>query len=134
MGLFEFFGERRNPGPIGDLDVHPPEEAHHLGLTVRAVLAGLLLTGWGYGLTQWTSSLNGLAAAASASGLYLIAGYFVHPKPDYSNLGLLGGAIDHPFRFSDDANRFLMVLLGLLWPARFLSTTCVEVWRAVRGA
>ena len=95
MGLFEFFGERRNPGPIGDLDVHPPEEAHHLGLTVRAVLAGLLLTGWGYGLTQWTSSLNGLAAAASASGLYLIAGYFVHPKPDYSNLGLLGGVIDH---------------------------------------
>lgn len=30
MGLFEFFGERRNPGPIGDLEVHPPEEAHYL--------------------------------------------------------------------------------------------------------
>lgn len=61
------------------------------------------------------------------SAAYLVAAYLLRPSPDYSNIGFLGGLIDHPFRYSDDINRFLMFLLAFLWPGRFVATAIMDI-------
>ena len=52
---------------------------------------------------------------------YLLLAYFVKPLPDRSNLGWFGGWVNNPFRVSDNLNRFLLVLLLVLFPGRLLS-------------
>jgi hypothetical protein len=61
--------------------------------------------------------------------VYLIIAYYVHPRPDWDNLGWAGGIFDNPFRYSDDANRGLVFLLVVLSPGRFVSTAIVELFR-----
>ncbi len=43
-----------------------------------------------------------------------------------SNVGLLGGLIDNPFRYTDDLNRMLIVLFILMYPGRVISTTFIQ--------
>jgi hypothetical protein len=50
------------------------------------------------------------------------------------NLGLLGGAFDHPFRYWDDLNRQLLLLLILLWPGRFIAESIVDTFVLCRFA
>ena len=57
--------------------------------------------------------------------IYCLISYKVIPQSDTSNIGLLGGLIDHPFRYSDDINRFLILLSILLYPGRFIATTLI---------
>ena len=86
MSIFEWLFERRNPGPIGDLDVGRPPRG----------------------------------------GADRVASYFLHPEPDYSNLGWFGGLIDNPFRYSDDLNRGLAFLFTFLWPGRFVANALIN--------
>ena len=72
-------------------------------------------------------TLEGTAIAAGLTLLYLVIAYLVHPQPDTSNIGWLGGLMDHPFRYSDDINRFLIFLVIALWPGRFVSESLVDV-------
>ena len=57
---------------------------------------------------------------------YLVFAYFARPEPDIFNVGLMGGLVDHPFRFSDDFNRFLMACKVMLMPGRFISEAFVD--------
>ena len=131
MGLFEFFGERFSPGPIGGVDVGRPEtEPQPLWIVVLRVtisiagLVGLLvLLGFPFGI-------GGVAGCL----LYVFLGTVVHPEPDYSNVGFLGGMIDHPFRYSDDLNRILIFLLIALWPGRVIGTGFLSATRLLRDA
>ena len=132
MGLFEFLGERHNPGPVGGLEVRPPDRAGNAP-ALRAVIAVTLLGGWLVLLWRWTSSTETFVAGIGVSVGYLIVAYFVRPTPNYSNVGLLGGLIDHPFRFSDDVNRFLIFLQALLWPGRFISAAIIDA-AAIRNS
>lgn len=50
---------------------------------------------------------------------YFAISFFVRFEPDYSNVGLLGGIIDHPFRWSDDVNRHIAGLRVFFMPGRF---------------
>lgn len=88
-----------------------------------------------YGINRGSGSLLsiGMSFHLKESLLYIvgivaysIAGYFVLPKPDYSNVGWLGGLIDNPFRVSDDFNRMLIFITVLLLPGRLISTTVVS--------
>nr|WP_315024898.1 hypothetical protein [uncultured Aminipila sp.] len=58
--------------------------------------------------------------------VYSVAGYFIIPRPDYSNVGLLGGLINNPFRISDNINRMLVFILIILIPGRLISTTVLS--------
>ncbi|WP_266213722.1 hypothetical protein [Paraliomyxa miuraensis] len=71
-----------------------------------------------WGALGWTS---GILLA------YLLVAYFIRPRPDFDNIGWLGGLIDNPFRYSDDINRFLMFLMVVLLPGRFVSDSLVEL-------
>lgn len=58
--------------------------------------------------------------------VYSVAGYFIIPRPDYSNVGWLGGLINNPFRISDNINRMLVFILIILMPGRLISTTVLS--------
>ena len=115
--MFEWFGELFDPGPIGDLEGSPPPVRTRSAVVVYAcggVGAVLVLGAVSLALrsSRPLASLGRLAA-------YLALAYYVRPRPDYSNVGWLGGLVDHPLRWSDDANRFLAFLFCVLWPGRF---------------
>jgi hypothetical protein len=79
------------------------------------------------GLIVWLVPLLPLPTFQSAvllvglALIYISVGYFVHPEPDDSNIGLLNGLIDHPFRYSDDINRWLRGFDMLLAPGRMVA-------------
>lgn len=55
--------------------------------------------------------------------IYGLLGYWVHPKPDWQDMGCFGTLINNPFSISDNFNRALFFLFLFLLPARFISET-----------
>jgi hypothetical protein len=129
MSLFEWFGESYNPGKIGSIEMgrkRPPRPSPWL---VMVCFVGSCSALAFYAHFIWNivevRSERGLLAVGCFTLLYLIAGYLVHPKPDYDNMGWLGGIFDAPFRYSDDINRLLLLLMIVLLPGRFISESIV---------
>jgi hypothetical protein len=138
MSLFEWFGESHNPGPVGGVDFGRPETPprSRTAVLVSATFAAAFLA-VPYVLFAVYGKDISLAAWAGIVGLtlvYLLAGYFIRPAPDYSNVGWLGGMMDHPFRYSDDINRSLLALLFVLWPGRFVAESSVDFVVLLRNA
>jgi hypothetical protein len=133
MGLLEFLFERRNRKPVGDIEFAGGKPGNPDWLPLRVVLSGAALVAFFYTTFQWTSDLIVRAEIVFVVLAYLAAGYWIRPRPDYSNLGIAGTPIDHPFRWSDDANRILVFLLVLFWPGRFIAETGVDIWRFLRS-
>jgi hypothetical protein len=123
---------------VGSVDVGGRSRGRRprIGVVVCFGLAVVLLGLWAYlVLGVWEVwSAEGLAGVALGTGLYLLLGHTVHPKPDLSNVGWMGGLFDHPFRYSDDINRSLIVLTVLIWPGRFLSESLVDMVRLAAHA
>ena len=131
MSLFEWLGESFNPGPVGSVDFGGQSRGSRPRIWVLVCfgLAVLLLGFWIYlvlGVWEVWSAAE-LGGIALGTVLYLLLGYAVHPKPDHSNVGWLGGLLDNPFRYSDDINRSLIFLTALLLPGRFVSESLVDM-------
>jgi hypothetical protein len=128
--LLEWIFERRKPAPIGHVDMAAP---HTTGLPLwqlllRFAFAGLILAT----AVRVILSADHRPIAILAFVAYLVAGYFVRPQPDYSNTGILG-FIDHPFRWSDDANRFLVFLRIVLLPGRITAAAVRDLLAIALG-
>jgi len=138
MSLFEWLGEGYNPGPVGTVDVGGRRRGNRprIGVLICFSLSALVLGAWTYVvLSVWEiQSLDALAGILLGTIIYLFLGYTVHPKPDTSNIGWAGGLFDHPFRYSDDINRFLIFLIVVLYPGRFISESLVDMIALVRHA
>ncbi|MBL9133391.1 MAG: hypothetical protein JNG86_19425 [Verrucomicrobiaceae bacterium] len=127
-----------DPGPTGETQFGARERGRRTRFVVLAraaisivMLGGLLFLLWhNFGFRDFPSYRNVFAVLL----FYSCVAYFVHPEPDHSNMGWLGGLMDHPFRFSDDVNRFLLALSILLAPGRFWSESLVDLFRLVRHA
>jgi hypothetical protein len=136
MSFFEWLGESYDPGPSGDTQFGPRDRGHRSRANVltRVGISLGLLGGFGYMMDVQIGSWDFADYRNTAVGVffYSFVAYFVHPEPDTSNIGWLGGLIDHPFRYSDDVNRFLMFLLIFLLPGRFLSESFVDLMRLIR--
>jgi hypothetical protein len=122
MSLLEWFGERRNPGPVGSLEIREdgPEAGDPLPRArgaVGAALLGVVL----YALYDAATSIEHGLTLLAILAVYLGVASRLDPQPDSSNMGWAGGLIDHPFRWSDDANRFLLLLRVVLFPGRFIT-------------
>ena len=118
-------------GPVGELHVgqrlrEDPSrgEALAYGATAVALLAlvyAAIFAGRGGGQGEH------IAAFAVVAGIYLALGYTVHPDPDVSNLGWLGGLVNDPIHYTDNVNRQLLTLLVVLLPGRFLAESLVDM-------
>ena len=126
MGLLEYLVERRNRGPVGSVDVEPPEPSGSY-LVLRGLVAAASIAAWTWFLWSQVTTGTGLVLGVALSLAYLYVAYWLRPSPDVNNLGLWGTMIDHPFRFSDDVNRMLMFLYVFLWPGRFIAATVIDV-------
>lgn len=129
MSMFEWIGESINPGPVGDFEGRPPEVVRHRVVSFFMGLIGWTLLGvWIYFLWRWTGidHVRWFAAGLIATFIYLVVGYFIMPRPDFSNMGWFGGLLDNPLRYSDDLNRTLLLLRVLLLPGRLTAMALVN--------
>ena len=123
ISLLELLAERRNRHPLGTIDTSPAtsKQGSKAFVLFRGLLAISLLVLAFTIILLSDSSAGEMVVWLLLLALYLAIGFSLHPKPEYRNVGLLGGLLDHPFRFTDDLNRFLVFLMVFLWPARFVT-------------
>jgi hypothetical protein len=131
MSLFEWLGESCYPGPVGDVDASR-RPLFQNGL--KRIWALLLMT---LGLTILVflvrfSLHSGGWQGFALLGLYLVLAYFITPNPDTSNVGWMGGLVDHPFRISDDMNRFLVFFYLFLLPGKLVVFALQTLTRFLR--
>lgn len=130
--LFEWLFERKKPGAVGTFDVEAPASVQRSPvITAIHGLIGLALIGGGVWLCL--QSERPLLVLAGL-GVYLLFAHYVNPRPNTSNVGLAGGLIDHPLRWSDDQNRMLLFLKLALYPGRFATTGVRDLARRVLAA
>lgn len=134
MGLLEYLFERKNPGSVGEIQKNrPPSERGDVIWVVLKLMISIAITcGLFYITVLQDFSLGKALIFILIYTVYNIISYRYVPRPDTSNMGLLGGLIDHPFRYTDDLNRSLLFLSILLYPGRFISTTLVQTYRLIR--
>lgn len=134
MGLFELFFESFNPGPVGEMKYNrkKPKLPNDLVILARLILSSgiiwVLFKGFFGGMSRIPLNLSTVLVYSGGILAYCLVGYLLIPKPDWSNVGWLGGLFDNPFRFSDDLNRFLVFLLIVLYPGRFIFETLIQVY------
>lgn len=136
MGLLEYLFERKNPGNVGDIErnkppVEPTEPAEILLIIIKLIISVALIYGLFYVTVLQNFSVGNTLIFLVILSIYCIVSYNFVPRPDTSNMGLLGGLIDHPFRYTDDANRFLLFLFIILYPGRFIATTLVQIFKLI---
>ena len=136
MSLLEWFFEPTNPGPVGNVEIDSPEEPDdqeppRRWLIWLAIAIGLLLCGvglwWVFYNLRYVSS-GQIVLKLCWLTLYILASYKITARPDYSNVGWLGGLFDNPFRISDDYNRWLIYLQVLLLPGKLMAYSVVLTW------
>lgn len=136
MSFLEWFLEPTNPGPVGKVEMNAPEpdddgEPPKKWLIWLVITIGLFLVGislyWVFynllyvGAKPVLFKLCGLA-------LYVIISHSLTVKPDYSNMGWLGGLVDNPFRISDDYNRWLAFFQAILVPGKLIAYSLIMSW------
>lgn len=138
MSLFEWIGESYNPGARGSIQFSGEKKTPRTnGIVLLRFLIALIIIAVIYYLVFDNICQVNLKNAAIISGVilaYCLIGYFVRPQPDTSNIGLLGGLIDHPFRYSDDINRFLIFLKIFLMPGYFLMESVINIFLLLRNS
>lgn len=132
MSLMEDIEAELEPGPIGELvEEEPPRDPRpRWHMIVRAVLGlVMVVTPLVVAFVMAPFSVTRVIVVVTALSTYLVLAHYLRPSPDWSNMGWMGGALDNPFRISDDANRVLLFLSIVLWPGRFATTAILDLFR-----
>ena len=120
-----------DPTAVGSVDLNTEHVAQtSLGIILCKVFASVVISAGLFWLPFHYLPLQGWQSIAVASGillLYIGVAFFCIPKPDKGNLGIFGGMVDNPFRYSDDINRGLMFFGAILMPGRFVAGTMLDV-------
>ncbi len=131
MGLLEIFGESFNPGNVGGIEKNKvvKNDQNIKTLILKSIVAIGIVVGVYLFIFSDGLDIAGTLFYIGVMFIYCVISYLIIPKPDYSNIGWLGGLLDHPFRYSDDLNRMLIFLSVILYPGRFIATTAMSwVW------
>ena len=129
MSIFEYLFERKKSGNVGSFEKSKLSIKH---VSIPILLLKLFISIFMvYGLFYITVSqslnfINMMIFLLILFGYCLLSYKFI-PRPDKSNMGLLGGIIDHPFRYTDDLNRVLILFLVLMYPGRFITLTALQI-------
>ncbi len=135
MSFLEWFLEPANPGPVGNVEVDSPEpddeDPPKKWQIWLAVLVGLVLAGIGMWWAFYDLFQVGIGRAILKLcwlTLYVFASHKITARPDYSNVGWLGGLLNNPFRISDDFNRGLVYLQAFLFPGKLIAYSLILGW------
>ena len=132
MSLFEWFGEKFNPGPVGTVahdeeDTWQPKSRFLIWLLTLLGVAILGLLIWG--IFQLENKWQGFLLLL----VYLLLSWWLSPQPDRSNMGWAGGIIDHPFRITDDFNRWLFFFALFLVPGKLILYAAQTILNTIRA-
>ena len=135
MSLFEWLGERRDPGSVGSIEEGSPTPMHWhpRAIVFRGALAIALAIAAGVAIVSFAQTATDAVLLVIVLAAYCGAAYWLTPRPALDNVGLGGGMVDHPFRWSDDVNRRLVGLQLFLWPGRFLTVSVRDLVALARG-
>jgi len=136
MSLLEIIGESANPGPIGRISrKREPDSPKNKNLLFHFLIAvtSLFIVEYTYLDTNKGTQMNidfwifnGILLA------YLLIGYYITIIPNTSNLGWVPFVIDNPFRFSDDINRFSILMMLLLMPGKYVLGSLINYYRHLK--
>lgn len=135
MSFLEWFLEPANPGPVGNIEVTPPEPDDDeppkkwlilLAMGIGVILASISLY-WVFYDLAYVGAVPVLFKLCWLI-LYSLISHSVTATPDYTNVGWLGGVIDNPFRISDDYNRLLVYIQVILLPGKLIAYSLVMSW------
>lgn len=123
MGFLEFMGPNKKED-MGTLDTETPclkKTITGAGLAKFVVALALFA-----GLCALIMRSDSRGFLFLALAVYLVMAYFFVPRPNTADLGLLGGLVDHPLKYTDDVNRALLFLKIVLAPGRFIIRSLVD--------
>ncbi len=130
MSLFEWFGESYFPGEVGTVEKRRSwtRDVPRYRVIINIIVSLSMIAGLYYLIYIGSDStaLQSYLAISMAFIIYCVLAFFINPKPDYKNIGIGGTPIDHPFRISDDINRFLAIMKAMLWPGFYITRSCIE--------
>ena len=129
MSIFEYLFERKKSGNVGSFEKSKLSIKHvsipilllKLFISIFMVYALFYIT-----VSQSLNFINMMIFLLILFGYCLLSYKFI-PRPDKSNMGLLGGIIDHPFRYTDDLKRVLILFLVLMYIGRFITLTALQI-------
>ncbi len=135
MGIFEIIGELINPGSIGKLGFNDNENhVRQKFIPIRFIISMVII-----GIIEYLflSELNYLDFSYILKInvfliIYLLISYIINIKPEYGNLGWVPFLINNPFRFSDNINRFLLILKILFMPGKYISRSVIGFYRYLK--
>jgi hypothetical protein len=133
MGLFEYLFERKNPGKVGSIHRND-QPVNHISvplLILKLLISAFMIYSLFYLTVLHNFDLNTLMTFIIVLFIYCFISYVFIPKPDTSNVGLLGGLIDNPFRYTDDLNRTLILFMILMYPGRFIAITIIQTFKLI---
>jgi len=130
MSFLEWWGESVDPGSRGTVELggaHAPCQSRTLILLRFWFVVLLLPVAWGVAVCSipWPP-LEAAAVVVGGTFIYVALAYLIQPEPSWDNMGVCGGLIDHPGRWSDDWNRFLVQLAIVLGPGRFIAESLLD--------
>jgi hypothetical protein len=104
------------------------------GQVLRDLVIAALLVPAAVAAIAWQSPSVAVTAVGVAVCLaYCVVAFFVRARPNHDHIGPVAGTFDHPFRFSDDANRALMAGAVILAPGRYVSVSLVDGIRLLKS-
>jgi len=137
MSLFEWMGERYNPGSVGSVQFGRGGGSSRTNgvVIVRFCIAYAVIGAVYYFVftNLCKASLENVGITTGVLSGYCLFAYFFRPEPDTSNMGWCGGVLDNPFRYSDDINRFLLGLKIILLPGVFVADSVVDICLLMRN-
>ena len=135
MGFLEWLGDAIKAGPVGYIQTGSRAGDARWQPRARWLIWLLTLIGLGFlgGLIYLVASGKDLITSILFAVIYLVVAWFFTPVPDHTNIGWAGGLINNPFRFSDNANRFLAFLAVVLLPGKLIVYAVQTVINTIRS-
>ena len=133
MWIFEIIGELINPSPVGKVELNDDDyDIRQKLIPIRFIISLIIIGIIEYLFVFQMEYLNNFSELLKVNAFlifYLLIAYKMSIRPDYDNLGWVPFLINNPFRFSDNINRFLVILNLLLTPGKFISKSIVGFFR-----
>jgi len=131
MDFMERWGESVDPGKIGTIDISAEHETCRCRLLVLlrflAVIIGVPIAWYKIVPHVPLPMFQAIVLVIGGTLVYVALSYLLNPAPDLDNIGIAGGLIDHPWRYSDDINRKLLLAQCVLGPGRFIAESVFDM-------
>ncbi|TWT30029.1 hypothetical protein [Blastopirellula retiformator] len=127
---------RNGPSDCGTIEVNTTyvRQTSVAVVLFKSITSLAMLGGMGYWAFHWqitqlllpSGAFSKLAIIVGVEMMYVAIAFLFVPRPNYNNVGFLGGLVNNPWKYSDNYNRSLRTWRILLGPGRFISSAILD--------